>query len=862
MSCQTLAIKIITQPTAHPMASPHSLLAVAGILLATFLPCSALASPSITSLHATLSSPTGVNLTVTVGDATKAIGNHADIAGSNVTFHVAATGSGTLSYQWQQNGSPVSGATEASLPLSNIQPANAGSYVVVVTDSTGSTTSQVSTLTTQPASQFAAPGTSVTFHFGPLGEAPFTYQWKLNGTAIDGATDATYTLASVTTSNPGGYSVTATDAEGAATSSWLAVLTVLPTIPAATATVEGTVGTDCSTAITSAITAVKTSGGTVIFPGPGIYYSQAFTLPSNVRLQVNSGATLMALPYTASGGLPAYVGTTDLITVASGSTNVEITGGGIIDGNGGSGWWGTAPNYSNPVSTRPRLIRFSGSSSKPINNCSVHDITLQNSMSFHIISAYTNNITFNNVTIIAPSNSPNTDAIDPAGNNMLFYNCHISNGDDCIAVKADGTPCSNIAVSNCAFGTGHGLSVGGQTNSGLNGMVVTNCTFNGTTSGLRLKADPTQGGLVQNLTYANITMTGVQYPIVFYSYYGGNANIGNPGDGRAETDAAVFNANPPNTLPGVAPPFWKNILLSDLNTTGTTGAHNVIWGLPLASTTPDGYFSNVVLNNVSLDKNLDIIDAYDVQFTGSTSLSLFTYNALVITSQPLSTAVNSGAGTSFTVATAGTSGAATVQSPAIQWYFNGTALADGTQADGTTVAGATTSTLTLGNVQPGDAGSYAAKASNSLDSYGGSLVVHNYAVSSTSQPAQLTVNLSFSDWAAQWSLTGLQAGPAANPAGDGIVNLVKFALGLNPTVCASKGLPTLTQESGQYVFRFTRPLLLCGITYTVQTSTDLVNWTGTIATTVESSTRTTETLVATLPATGPRLFVRLQVTQP
>ena len=843
------------------MASPYSSLAVAGILLAMLLPCSALAAPSITSLPATLASPTGVNLTVTVGDANEAAGNHAANAGSNVTFQVAATGSGTLSYQWQQNGSPVPGATAASLPLSNIQPANAGSYVVVITDSTGSTTSQVSTLTTQPASQFVAPGTSVTFNFGPLGEAPFTYQWKLNGTAIDGATGPTYTLANVTTSNPGGYSVTATDAQGVETSSWLAVLTVLPTIPAATATVAGTVGADCSTAITSAITAVKTSGGTVIFPGPGIYYSQAFTLPSNVRLQVNSGATLMALPYTASGGLPAYSGTTDLITVAGSSTNVEITGGGIIDGNGGSGWWGTAPNYSNPVSTRPRIIRFSGSSSKPINNCYVHDITLQNSMSFHIISAYTNNITFNNVTVIAPSNSPNTDAIDPAGNNILFYNCHINNGDDCIAVKAGGTPCSNIAVSNCAFGTGHGLSVGGQTNSGLNGMVVTNCTFNGTTSGLRLKADPTQGGLVQNLTYANITMTRVQYPIVFYSYYGGNANIGNPGDGRAEADAAVFNTNPPNALPGVANPFWKNILLSDLNTTGTTGANNVIWGLPLASTTPDGYFSNVVLNNVSLDKNLDVIDAYDVQCTGSTSLSLFTYNALVITSQPLSTAVNPGAGTSFTVATAGTSGVTTVQSPAIQWYFNGNALTDGTQADGTTVAGATTTTLTLGNVQPGAAGSYAAKASNSLDSYAGSLVAHNYAVSSTSQPALLTVNLSFSGWAAQWDLTGLQAGPGANPAGDGIVNLLKFALGLNPTVNVSTDLPALNQENGQYVFRFTRPLHLGGITYTVQSSTDLVKWTA-FATTVESSTTTTETLVAMLPATGPRLFVRLQVTQP
>jgi len=657
------------------------------------------------------------------------------MAGSNVAFQVTATGSGTLGYQWQLNGVNITGATATSLSLTNIQPANAGTYTVIVTDSTGSTTSQASTLTTQPASQFVAAGSDVTFNYGPTGQAPFTYQWKLNGSNLSGATSATYTLSSVTTAKAGGYSVTATDANGVVSNSWLAVLTVLPTIPSGTFTISGTAGTDNTTAIASAITSAKNAGGgTVVLPGPGVFYSQSITLPANTRLQINSGATLMALPYTASGSLPAYSGTTDFITISSGTNNVEITGGGIIDGNGQE-WW-TAYNNNNSI-TRPRLIRFDGSSSKSVNNIYVHNITLQNSMSFHIICGYTNNITFSDVTVSAPSTSPNTDAIDPGGNNILYDNCTINNGDDDIAVKAGNTPSSNIAVYNCAFGTGHGVSVGGQTNLGLNGMIVTNCTFNGTTNGLRLKADPTQGGLVENLTYANISMTGVQYPIVFYSYY---KSTGNPGDGTAESKAASWNSSPPNTLPGAATSFWKNIVLSDLNTSGTTGDHNVIWGLPLASTTPDGFISNVLLNNVSLDKNVDIIDAYDTRCAGSTSLSFFTYNALIITSQPVSTTTNTGGAATFTMATAGTSGVATVQSPAIQWYFNDAALTNGTQSDGTTVAGATTTTLSLGNVQPGHAGSYTAKAGNSLDSYSGSLTAHNYAVSSTSSPAVLTVS--------------------------------------------------------------------------------------------------------------------------
>jgi uncharacterized protein (DUF1800 family) len=67
-------------------------------------------------------------------------------AGTTATFTVAATGTGSLSYQWQFNGSAlangatVSGATSATLTLSNIQPANTGIYTVVVTSGTTSTT--------------------------------------------------------------------------------------------------------------------------------------------------------------------------------------------------------------------------------------------------------------------------------------------------------------------------------------------------------------------------------------------------------------------------------------------------------------------------------------------------------------------------------------------------------------------------------------------------------------------------------------------------------------------------------------------------------------------------------------------------
>ena len=62
-------------------------------------------------------------------------------AGANVTFTVAATGSGTLTYQWLKDGVAISGATLSTLSLPAVSSTNAGSYSVKVTNAIGSITS-------------------------------------------------------------------------------------------------------------------------------------------------------------------------------------------------------------------------------------------------------------------------------------------------------------------------------------------------------------------------------------------------------------------------------------------------------------------------------------------------------------------------------------------------------------------------------------------------------------------------------------------------------------------------------------------------------------------------------------------------
>jgi hypothetical protein len=81
-------------------------------------------------------------------------------------------------------------------------------------------------VTDQPAGLTRFVGQSATFTVGAIGTPTLTYQWKQGGTPIPGATGASYTIASVTYSDAGSYTVTVNN--GSSDTSTPAVLTVLP----------------------------------------------------------------------------------------------------------------------------------------------------------------------------------------------------------------------------------------------------------------------------------------------------------------------------------------------------------------------------------------------------------------------------------------------------------------------------------------------------------------------------------------------------------------------------------------------------------------------------------------------------------
>jgi hypothetical protein len=168
-------------------------------------------------------------------------------AGGTATFTVAATGLGTLTYQWQKDGvdlvdgGDISGATTTTLQIADVEAADAGNYHCVVTGDCGGVTSadaaltiQAATvITQQPSPQDLCPGDTATFTVAATGEGTLTYQWQRNGVDlvdggdISGATATTLQIANVKAADAGNYHCVVTGDCGSATSDD-AALTILP----------------------------------------------------------------------------------------------------------------------------------------------------------------------------------------------------------------------------------------------------------------------------------------------------------------------------------------------------------------------------------------------------------------------------------------------------------------------------------------------------------------------------------------------------------------------------------------------------------------------------------------------------------
>jgi hypothetical protein len=274
---------------------------------------------------------------------------------------------------------------------------------------------------------------------------------------------------------------------------------------------------------------------------------------------------------------------------------------------------------------------------------------------------------------------------------------------------------------------------------------VSYCTFDGTENGLRLKADPAAGGLVQNVTYSNLLMTNVQYPIVFYSYYD---LVGLPGSTTGSnrttvTKVAAWNATAPSaayrSYNTATMPTWRNITINNLTATRSGNAPDgfcILWGLP------NRPVANVVLNNVITTgyAGFAFFNAANVQLAGTTRLAgtLLSYNAQVISAPPQNQVTPPGGPAVFSVATLPTILSAGAVAPTYRWSLNGQPLADGERPDGSSFSGATSSQLTVLKVQGAETGNYAVTITTAMDTYDGVFLPAGFSAIATTAAATLT----------------------------------------------------------------------------------------------------------------------------
>ncbi len=252
--------------------------------------------------------------------------------------------------------------------------------------------------------------------------------------------------------------------------------------------------------------------------------------------------------------------TTAIINLAADRNNLPpVNAAGILIPGGG----GLAP---------PRSLVFQN-----CQNVHVSGLYLHNEARWGYVFIYCQNVLAENLTAFTDTRIASSDGMDvDSCNHVHITGCSFDDGDDDISIKsgkdADGRrvniPCEDILIEKCHFGRGDGgAAMGSETSGGIRNVTVRDCVAdNGNAAPVRIKTNITRGGVIENITYENITYNDV---------------------------ARCFEINlnwtlTPSSGPRM-PPVLRNVKI--INCSGLGNSAGYIYGLP------DSLVSNVTFEN-------------------------------------------------------------------------------------------------------------------------------------------------------------------------------------------------------------------------------------------------------------------------
>jgi len=271
-----------------------------------------------------------------------------------------------------------------------------------------------------------------------------------------------------------------------------------------------------TSAIQKAIDQCSRTGGTVIIAN-GCYLTGTLFLRDNTHLKVEAGAVLKGSScisdYSTDTFRHMYKDEESLnrcLLFASDAQNIEISGMGCIDGNGG-----LFPDTSDPQHNRPMTLRFLNCS-----HISFHSLTIKNTPSWAAVWLYCSDIIVDGVTVDSSVHGT-SDCLDFDGcENVRVSNCSLKANDDCLCLQSSRAdrPCRNVTVTNCSFTSNwDALRIGLLSRGNIDNVTVSNCVFH-EIGHVGLLLELCEGGDMGNMVFTGLSMKNTRMPIFLVSY--------------------------------------------------------------------------------------------------------------------------------------------------------------------------------------------------------------------------------------------------------------------------------------------------------------------------------------------------------